>query len=261
MTRKPSAEGYEKAASTVGEKTMTHTTSVMGILFTFFSVQAAFAGNVVINGNTGVSSISKDGGQAVSTGCVQGNGVQKSEERMLGDVTKVVLNGAYDVGITSGKERGFTIRGDENIIGLIASEEEGDTVHVYPRQSICPRRDLLIDITLETLEHISASGTVHAILDGVQGDSLKIEIDGSSTVVASGKTQALAVTIGGTGKLQANDLHAESAMLSINGVGEAYVYATDHLSANIMGVGNIYYSGNPQKVERSITGVGSVVAQ
>ena len=240
---------------------MTHRIGVLGMLFTFFSMQAAFAGNVVINGNANVNSISIDGGQAVSTGCVQGNGVEKSEQRTLDDVTEITFNGAYDVTVTNGEEKNFTIRGDENIIGLIASERQGDTLQVYPSQSICPRRDLLIDITLENLKRMSVSGAVHAGIDGVEGASLKIEIDGSSTVVASGKTQSLAVTIGGTGNLQAGDLVADSAMLSINGVGEARVHVTGHLSADITGVGNIYYSGNPEKVDRSITGVGSVMAQ
>lgn len=231
----------------------------LAIVTVILPMQIAFAETIVISGNTSESNMGD--GQTVATGCIEGNGVEKSDDRALGDISKIAFNGAYTVHITIGKEKRFTIRGDENIIDLIAAEIQNDTLQVYPKKSICPRRDLLIDITLETLNYISALGTMDVKIDGIQSDALKIDIDGSSTVSASGKTDSLTAAIGGTGNLQANNLHSGNATLSIAGVGEAHVYVTDRLSADITGVGNIYYSGNPEKVDRRITGLGSVIAQ
>lgn len=231
------------------------------LIYAIFSTVPTMAANVVISGgNTSVTTV---GGKEVTTttGCVQGNGVEKSQTRDLGDITKIVFNGAYDVHVTSGSRPGFTIRGDENIIDLIAHRQEGDTLKVHPEKSICPQRELQVDITVEAITSVSVLGTVNATIEGVEADSLRIKVDGSSTVSASGKTQSLEALLGGSGTLRAEDLHSAEAAVSISGVGEAYVFVTDHLSANITGVGSVYYSGDPKTVDRAVTGIGSVVSR
>lgn len=230
-------------------------------LVVYCSVGIGVAGNVIITGNSSSTSVINIDGESVSANCVQGNGVEKSTERSLDVFEKVIVKGAFTVNVTNGKTPDFTIRGDENIIDHIVSKVDGDTLQVYPDRSICPVQNLEVDISLQNIVLLSAMGTMQVELRGVNGNMLTIEIDGSSGVVAEGTTDTLTTLIEGSGQLQAGNLKSTTAKLRINGVGNAYVHVSDLLDVSIQGVGNVYYQGNPQKVQQNISGIGSVIAQ
>ena len=46
-----------------------------------------------------------------------------------------------------------------------------------------------------------------------------------------------------------------------NGTGSAQVFASESLTATVSGIGKLTYGGNPPKVQKNVSGLGSITAQ
>jgi hypothetical protein len=73
----------------------------------------------------------------------------------------------------------------------------------------------------------------------------------------SGNTGKLDAEINGAGVLQAPDLAAVNAAITVNGVGAADITVSDVLNAEINGAGSISYAGDPT-LTKEINGLGSI---
>jgi hypothetical protein len=65
----------------------------------------------------------------------------------------------------------------------------------------------------------------------------------------------------GASRLNAEALQTERAELSLTGASRAEVNVTDTLKVSITGAGKVIYSGNPRRVERDVTGAGTIRAK
>jgi hypothetical protein len=83
-------------------------------------------------------------------------------------------------------------------------------------------------------------------------------LSGAGEVTATGAVQSLNARINGAGNMDLSKLSAVDATVYVNGAGELTVNVTGSLEAELNGVGNIRYAGNPQKVEPQINGVGHI---
>jgi hypothetical protein len=52
----------------------------------------------------------------------------------------------------------------------------------------------------------------------------------------------------------------QEADVSFEGIGSVAIHAKDKLNATVRGMGNLTYYGNPRVVNKSVSGIGSVVA-
>jgi hypothetical protein len=64
-------------------------------------------------------------------------------------------------------------------------------------------------------------------------------------------------SIAGTGNIDAFELKAQAAEISVSGAGRAAITAVDRLNANISGTGMIRYRGNPE-IEKRVSGIGTL---
>jgi hypothetical protein len=82
-------------------------------------------------------------------------------------------------------------------------------------------------------------------------------VDGSGDVDVEGSSDRLAVSVPGSGDVEAAGLRAHVGEVSIDGSGEATVNVSDTLRAVIEGSGEITYLGDPT-VDQDIDGSGEV---
>jgi hypothetical protein len=68
----------------------------------------------------------------------------------------------------------------------------------------------------------------------------------------------LAVSVSGSGRVDATELQAQDATVGISGSGGCRLKVADTLSANISGSGSVYYAGSP-RVSSRVSGSGRVV--
>ena len=110
-----------------------------------------------------------------------------------------------------------------------------------------PRQTLSLDITggaVIQMEHICAQ-------------SLQLTLDGAADVVLSGEAAQLTAVINGAGVLDAAELTAGDASVTVNGIGVAKLKCDGTLNAEINGAGSIVYDGTPT-LTKTINGLGTV---
>ncbi len=87
-------------------------------------------------------------------------------------------------------------------------------------------------------------------------DEASANSNGSGDIAISGETQNLDVSLNGSGNYSGFDFAAQYVHVTVNGSGDAAVYATEEVTGSIDGSGDITYDGNPQSVSISDKGSG-----
>lgn len=210
---------------------------------------------------------------------VQGSGKIVKQNRELAHFTALASAVSGNVEIELGNTEGVTIEADDNILPLIETVIENDTLRIRParRDVSFNTRNMKIVVHARALRRVSVAGSGSIAADNLRGENLQFDIGGSGSLdlrnlasesvtvalggsgnfKASGNTERLQVSIGGSGEVHAGQLAARDAVVSIGGSGEATVWAKQSLSLSVSGSGDIGYYGDP-KVSKSISGSGSI---
>ncbi len=192
------------------------------------------------------------------SGCVEGSGKEKTEKRSLPSFNAIETEGAFLVNVVCGEKQTVTIRGDDNILPYIKTSVQNDRLVVTSTESICTKRELAVDITMENLKELQILGSDTASVAKIDNKQFVLKIEGSGDVKLAGKTDKCIVTISGSGELEAKNLLAKRVDISIEGSGDADVHASDTLNVSISGAGDVNYWGNPKNVSQDIEGAGDV---
>lgn len=109
-----------------------------------------------------------------------------------------------------------------------------------------------------TLRDISLEGAGKIILGHIDQDRLTVRISGAGEAEADGKVDNLDTTISGTGDARFGRLAAKTASVTISGVGNADINASDRAEITLSGVGSAHLLTQPKKLIKHISGVGHV---
>ena len=199
----------------------------------------------------------------VLSGCkfggVHGSGVRKTEKRDLASFTSIETNGAFEVEVNCQKPNSFEIEADDNIVPLVQTEVTNGILRVTTTKSYSPSGGgIMLRINVPDLESLKSTGAGKFRVSDVKNDAFEIQSIGAATVVASGQTKSLKIGSTGAGKIDAHNLRAVSAEVSVAGAAGVDVYATDQLDVTVSGAGRVTYSGNPN-VKKSVNGAGQVI--
>ena len=77
-------------------------------------------------------------------------------------------------------------------------------------------------------------------------------------ITARGSVGILEAVVSGSGDLSLQNLKAEHINVTINGSGDAEVWANQSISAKVNGSGDIVYKGNPTEVDTRVNGSGDI---
>ena len=113
-------------------------------------------------------------------------------------------------------------------------------------------------ITVPDLTKVEATGASKFRILGIKNDQFEVSSTGASTIVASGDTKNLEIHSTGAGLVDTHSLHANKASVSSTGAAKVDVWASDELDANVTGVGQVTYSGDPKVVNKHTAGAASV---
>ncbi|OYW47163.1 MAG: hypothetical protein B7Z08_03650 [Sphingomonadales bacterium 32-68-7] len=112
-------------------------------------------------------------------------------------------------------------------------------------------------ITVDTLEpgaDVSIAGSGRVELAEIAGGTLAVSIAGSGRLYADGRVDALELSIAGSGSCDAEGLTVGKAAVHIAGSGDAIFTCNGHVSASLMGSGNVIVRGSARC---TVHGVGS----
>ena len=83
---------------------------------------------------------------------------------------------------------------------------------------------------------------------------------GTVDILLSGRCGIVSMYTGDFGLVDARNLNTAFAFVSNKSSNDCYIQVHEEFSATIQSIGNIYYTGNPKKIETTIEGSGSVIA-
>jgi len=207
-----------------------------------------------------------------------GNGRMISETRSVQDFEELEVSGFYEVLLEAGDRESVFIEADENLMDLIVAEKVGRTLKIYNAKSIHSKEGIRIVISYRNLEKISTTGA--AIIENrglLTGDYLELDLkgtglmnlqlevgeldvvlSGAGLIELEGAADIQRVQLKGAGNFSAYDFETEESEIRLSGVGAAQIFASQRLDAKVQGIGHISYRGNPDEVDKRVSGLGQI---
>jgi hypothetical protein len=189
---------------------------------------------------------------------IHGSGVSKTESRAVGSFTKIDLSGSPDVQVAVGPATSVTVTGDDNILPIIETTVDGDTLNIDSKKSFSTSLGVTVKFTVADLDGVSVTGSGDIRVTGLKGGEMDARITGSGDVTLSGAADRLRANITGSGDLRAGDLAAKEVRVTVTGSGDATVRAIEGLDAGVTCSGDVHYYGNPPRVRKGVTGSGDI---
>lgn len=189
---------------------------------------------------------------------VKGSGNVKTDKRSVASFDSVYVGCPGTIQVRSQGQGSLEISGDDNIVPLITTEVKNNTLYIRSTDTYSPKDKLQIVISTPDLTKLVFAGAGEATLANIKNDKIEIVMSGAGSVSASGETKEADITLSGAGSVDAKNLHAVDAKVNSTGVGSVDIYATGHLDASAVGVGEINYYGKPKSVNKKAVGIGSI---
>jgi len=197
----------------------------------------------------------------LAVGChwvgIHGNGHIKTDERPVSAFANIDVRGAFTIEWQSGTPS-LRITTDENLLPYIESNVSGDTIHLRTREQIRPTHGIRVVISSPTRTAATLSGAVKLTAKQLSGPRFALQSRGASQVFLDGNIDELLADMTGASELAAGALQTKTAEISTTGAGDADIAVAETLKVAITGAGKVKYSGNPGKIEKHISGAGSI---
>ena len=194
-----------------------------------------------------------------------GSGTVKSEFRALdtGAINTIELNGAFNVGFSTRRSGlGLYVTAEDNLLPYIETKQSNGVITIDKKEGYTLRnsKDINIDIKALSLKDLIINGTGTFIVDTIQGVNPTIRINGSGNLTVSNfRCDSYTAVLDGNGIMFLNG-SCPILTTTINGSGQADVFATKKIYATINGSGVIRYKGTSD-ITKSINGSGAVTKQ
>jgi hypothetical protein len=176
-------------------------------------------------------------------------GIGAGEARNVAPFDRIELSNNADATITIG---------DTLSVNVTAPDGENVTTDVHDGKLVVAGRSsgARIVVTMPHLLALEANGAAKIRLTGLK-DPIKITAHGPVKLTADGVVDSAELTMDGPSKLSLKELKTKDMKITLNGMGDAEVFATDTLTAEVRGVGHVRYLGDPH-TQSTIHGMGSV---
>ena len=191
---------------------------------------------------------------------IKGSGNIISENRELTNFSSINLIGGIDVNIKFSDKYNCTVVSDENLIPYIKTEVVNNNLQISINKNYSSIEGIEVNVNAPEYDEVSISGSGDINIIDFKNDNLSLNISGSGDITANGEVQTLIAKISGSGDIISAELISKSATITINGSGDAKIWASDSISAQINGSGDIEYSGNPINVKSKINGSGDIIS-
>lgn len=242
------------------------------VIITFGTTSCGIGDGVNINFNTDANDlvgefIEKDDSKNTYTGytLVVDNISSENDDKVVGDIT-INSDDTYNEVFVDSKEDNIEVSIDNDkktieIKGLADFKEDEINITIEGNISKIKFIDTMLeaDIKVNTAEdvNISTFGNMSGDIF-VNGQNVFIAVNGAGAFDVEGNAKLTDIMLNGASKIDASDLVVENSIIEVNGAGVCEVNVTNELNATINGVGEVKYSGNPVKVDKSVNGLGRV---
>lgn len=186
-----------------------------------------------------------------------------SEDRDVGSFDSISMEGAAKLEIRIGEPVSVLVSGNQAAVARVATSVSGGTLRIKnkPRDWVIRNSRLTVQITLPKLDSLELEGGNDVSLAGLHGGNTTIRAAGAANIEAHGELDELTVRLAGAGHADLSKLAVTDAKVTVDGVGSVTVNPRESLDATMNGVGAIFYTGTPRKVNTRMNGLGTISRQ
>ena len=188
---------------------------------------------------------------------IRGNGHIVTVQKPVSAFSTISGRGALRIEWRSGAPS-LSVTTDENLMEYFDAHSNGNRLELRMRERVRPTHGIKIVLSSPSLAAAELSGAADLIAHSVSGTSFAVQSRGAASILLDGTVDQLLADLTGASELKAKNLQAKVVELSATGAADAWVTATERLRVAITGAGDVTYSGNPQSVERRVTGAGTI---
>jgi len=209
--------------------------------------------NITINGRFYGS------GSDFQQNTVRGNGEQTHQDRELTDKFTAVDTsgciGQLDITCQAGKNLA-QLDGESNILQALETRVKDGTLFIQGKEgsNLNPTTPVHVTLFMDgSLSGLDLSGGVHCNAQGLQSNSLNIDMSGGAVANLAGSARKLELDLSGGATLKATDLQTSAVEADMSGGASAKVQANGELEFDGSGGASLGYLGSPS-VEKDISG-------
>jgi hypothetical protein len=210
-----------------------------------------------------------------------GSGEQVNDTRDLEGVSRLKINGAFNLLISQSDAPSLRIEGSKELADKLQVKQEGDQLELsmedgetgfFQNESLTVYVAVadLSEFTFEGVGNIKTEETLNLkeiLIRGSGVGNIKLDIEAESidaefnllgNMVLKGKATDVLLVNEGIGNVDASGLISQTMDLQSSGIGRVSVYCEGELSIQVNGIGTVEYSGNPTVVNEKVDGIGKV---
>jgi citrate lyase gamma subunit len=209
---------------------------------------------------------------------VSGHGHVVTKERKTDSFTGVKVSSGIDVYLKQGNNESISVEADENLHEYILTEVRNGVLNVYSEYNIRDAEKKRVYVTMKEVNSIktTSAGDVFGespinsdnlelsassagdIKIEVNSKKLDIDISSSGDITLTGETDMLRADLSSAGDLNAYELKAREADISVSSAGDADVNVSERLTARASSAGDINYKGDPKYIDAHSSSAGGV---
>jgi len=201
-----------------------------------------------------------------------------SEKREVQKFHSIKLSVNGNIIVTLGKPQEIFIKTDNKVLTNLKIEVNKGELEISLK-ALTSVKSLVIEIAMEELDNltINGSGSIE-VKDEMNIKNLNFAVNGNGSITTkinseffygkifgsgkmnlSGKAISTEMEISGSGNILATELESETAKIKLNAAGVAKLNASNNITIDIVGAGEVKYTGTP-KIKAKITGSGTIEA-
>jgi hypothetical protein len=204
------------------------------------------------------SSVTVDATGQASTAAVAGVGPLVTEKRTLAPWRHVMVDGPFEVTITRGDSAEATLQAQKNLLPMVRTSVQGDTLRIFHTGSFQSRMPLRLSLATPTLSSVNMAGSGQLLVLDVSVPHLAVTMLGSGSLGLAGQADSLALNVEGAGRVDAAQLQTHTTSVRLTGSGNASVSARSMVEIASTGSGQVIVSGHPPQRHVDVRGAGNV---
>ena len=190
-------------------------------------------------------------------GGIVGNGHIVTDTRPVSEFSEIEADGGFKIEWSSGAPS-LAITTDENLLRHITTENLDHRLRLRSHGNIWSRHGIKVAVSSPNRAGARLTGAAQLTASQLAGPNFAVESTGAAKVQLEGSVDDLVTDMTGASKLAADSLRVKTATISSTGASHADVNVSESLNVSITGAGKVVYSGNPPKVEKHVSGAGTI---
>jgi hypothetical protein len=206
---------------------------------------------------------------------------QEKQTRDVGEFSEIELGLPADLFLKQGQKNEVVIEADPEDLEDIETRISRDRLSIkFERSFYWSRggRNIKVYVTMKDIKGLAVSGSGSITAEGIintedlyinisgsgelKGNFEAVRIDskisGSGEIELEGSSSDHEVSISGSGDLRAEDMEVKNYDIRITGSGGCAINVSEELYVRISGSGKVRYRGNPERLDVSSSGSGTV---